>query len=142
MITIDTTMVIQIINILILIVVMNAVLYKPVRTILAKRKEKLAELSNEIDTFKKNAELRQQEINRKLGDARNRAKEELEKAKSAAQASTTETLTAVRQETSADKNSQLEEIHKQFTGAQQQLQDQIDSFAADMATKILGRPVE
>jgi F-type H+-transporting ATPase subunit b len=134
-------MVIQIINILILIVVMNAVLYKPVRTILAKRKEKLAELSNEIDTFKKNAELRQGEINRKLGDARNRAKEELDKAKSTAQASTTETLTAVRQETTADKNSQLEEIQKQFADAQQQLQGQIDSFAAEMASKVLGRPV-
>ena len=141
MITIDTTMVIQIINILILIVVMNAVLYKPVRTILAKRKEKLAELGNEIDTFKKNAELRQEEINRKLGDARNRAKEELEKAKSSAQASTTETLAAVRQETTADKNTQLQEIQKQFADAQQQLKGEIDSFASDMATKILGRAV-
>ena len=141
MITIDTTMVIQIINILILIVVMNAVLYKPVRSILAKRKEKLAELGNEIDTFKKNAELRQEEINRKLGDARNRAKEELEKAKSSAQASTTETLAAVRQETTADKNTQLQVIQKQFADAQQQLKGEIDSFASDMATKILGRAV-
>jgi F-type H+-transporting ATPase subunit b len=141
MITIDATMVIQIINILILIVVMNAVLYKPVRTILAKRKEKLAELSNEIDTFKKNAELRQEEINRKLGDARNRAKEELDKAKSTAQTTSAETLTAVRQDTTANKNTQLEEIKKQFADAQQQLKGQIDSFASDMATKILGRPV-
>lgn len=141
MITIDTTMVIQILNILILIVVLNAVLYKPVRSILAKRKEKLAELSNEIDTFKKNAELRQEEINRKLGDARNRAKEELDKAKSGAQAASAESLAAVRQETTADKNTQLEEIQKQFVDVQQQLQGQIDSFAADMATKILGRPV-
>jgi F-type H+-transporting ATPase subunit b len=141
MITIDATMVIQIINILILIVVMNAVLYKPVRTILAKRKEKLAELSNEIDTFKKNAELRQEEINRKLGDARNRAKEELDKAKSTAQTTSAETLAAVRQDTTANKNTQLEEIKKQFADAQQQLKGQIDSFASDMATKILGRPV-
>jgi F-type H+-transporting ATPase subunit b len=141
MITIDTTMVIQIINILILIVVMNAVLYKPVRTILAKRKEKLAELSNEIDTFKKNTELRQEEINRKLGDARNRAKAELEKAKSAAQATSAETLAAVRQDTTANKNTQLEEIEKQFADAQQQLKGQIDNFASDMATKILGRAV-
>ena len=141
MITIDTTMVIQILNILILIVVLNAVLYKPVRTILAKRKEKLAELSNEIDTFKKNAELRQEEINRKLGDARNRAKEELDKAKSGAQAVSAENLTAVRQETTAEKNTQLEEIQKQFVDVQNQLQGQIDSFASDMAAKILGRAV-
>jgi F-type H+-transporting ATPase subunit b len=141
MITIDETMLIQIINILILIVVLNAVLYKPVRTILAKRKEKLGQLSTEIDTFKKNAELRQEEINRKLNDARSRAKEELEKAKSSAQASSAETLAAVRQETTADKNTQLEEIQQQFADAQQQLKGQIDSFAADMAVKILGRPV-
>lgn len=141
MITIDTTMVIQIINILILIVVLNAVLYKPVRTILAKRKEKLAELSNEIDTFKKNAELRQEEINRKLSDARSRAKEELDKAKSGAQAASAENLTAVRQETTTEKNTQLEEIQKQFVDVQNQLQGQIDSFASDMAAKILGRAV-
>ena len=141
MITIDTTMVIQILNILILIVVLNAVLYKPVRTILAKRKEKLAELSNEIDTFKKNAELRQEEINRKLADARNRAKEELDKAKSGAQAVSAENLTAVRQETTTEKNTQLEEIQKQFVDVQNQLQGQIDSFASDMAAKILGRAV-
>ena len=141
MITIDLTMVIQIVNILVLIVVLNAVLYKPVRTILAQRKEKLAELKDEIDTFKKNTALRQDEINRKLSDARSRAKEELDKAKSAAQASTAESLAAARQETTTDKNTQLEEIQKQFAEAQQQLKGQIDSFASDMATKILGRSV-
>ena len=56
MITIDITVIIQIINILILIVVMNTVLYKPVRATLEKRKEKVDELANAIDTFTKNAE--------------------------------------------------------------------------------------
>jgi F-type H+-transporting ATPase subunit b len=141
MITIDITVVIQIINILILIVVMNAVLYKPVRTVLAKRKEKLAELGSAIDTFKKNAELRKEEINRKLNDARRKAKEEIEKAKREAQAATSESLANVRQEAMANKTSQLEEIQKQFTDAQQQLSGQIDSFASDMAAKILGRSI-
>jgi F-type H+-transporting ATPase subunit b len=141
MITIDITVVIQIINILILIVVLNAVLYKPVRTVLAKRKEKLAELGNAIDTFKKNAELRKEEINRKLNDARSKAKEEIEKAKSAAQSSTAESLAKIRQEANADKTAQLNEIEKQFAGAQQQLSGEIDSFASDMAAKILGRSI-
>ena len=122
MITIDITVIIQIINILILIVVMNAVLYKPVRTVLAKRKEKLSELGNAIDTFKKNAELRKEEINRKLNDARIKAKEEIEEA-------------------TANKTDQLNEIKKQFTDAQQQLSGQIESFASEMAAKILGRSI-
>jgi F-type H+-transporting ATPase subunit b len=141
MITIDITVVIQIINILILIVVMNAVLYKPVRTVLAKRKEQLAELTNSIETFKKNAELRKEEITRKLNDARSKAKEEIEKAKSTAQTATAESLVKVRQEATANKTVQLSEIHKQFTDAQQQLSGQIDSFASDMAAKILGRSI-
>ena len=141
MITIDITVVIQIINILILIVVMNAVLYKPVRTVLAKRKEKLAELGSAIDTFKKNAELRKEEINRKLNDARSKAKEEIEKAKGEAQTATSESLAKVRQEATDSKNSQLSEIEKQFADALQQLSGQIDSFASEMAAKILGRSI-
>jgi len=141
MITIDITVIIQIINILILIIVMNAVLYKPVRTVLAKRKEKIAELSDSIETFKKNAELRKEEISRKLNDARSRAKEEIDKAKGAAQESTAESLAQVRQETMAAKTDQLNEIQKQFADAQQQLSGQIDSFASEMAAKILGRSI-
>lgn len=141
MITIDITVIIQIINILILIVVMNAVLYKPVRTALSKRKEKVAELADSIETFQKNAELRKEEINRKLNDARSKAKEEIDKAKGAAQTSTAESLAQVRQEATASKTSQLDEIQKQFADAQQQLSGQIDSFASEMAAKILGRSI-
>ena len=141
MITIDITVIIQIINILILIVVMNAVLYKPVRATLAKRKEKLDELTDSIETFKKNAELRKEEINRKLNDARSKAKEEIDMAKGAAQASTAESLAQVRQEATASKTNQLNEIQKQFADAQQQLSGQIESFASEMAAKILGRSI-
>ena len=141
MITIDITVIIQIINILLLIVVMNAVLYRPVRTALAKRKEKIAELTTAIETFKKNAELRKEEISRKLNDARSRAKEEIDKAKGVAQASTAESLAQVRQEATDSKNTQLIEIKKQFAEAQQQLSSQIETFASEMAAKILGRSI-
>ena len=141
MITIDITVLIQIINILILIVVMNVVLYKPVRTILAKRKEKLAELGDSIDTFRKNAELRKEEIARKLNEARSRAKEEIEKARGEAQDATAESLAKVRQETLADKTVQFEAIQKDFADARQELAGEIDGFAADVAAKILGRSI-
>ena len=141
MITIDITVLIQIVNILILIVVMNAVLYRPVRTMLAKRKEKINELGTAIETFKKNAELRKEEINRKLNEARRKAKEEIDNAKAAAQASTAESLAKIRQEALADKTAQLGEIQLQVAEARQQLSGQTDSFATEMAAKILGRAI-
>ena len=85
MITIDITMVIQIVNMLVLMVVLNAVLYRPIRTILDERDRRLAELEKEIATFNKNAELRLQEFDTKLNDARRQAKERLDAARGEAQ---------------------------------------------------------
>lgn len=141
MITIDITMVIQIINILVLIGVLNVVLYKPVRTMLAKREEKAASLEKEIATFHKNAGLRQEEIGRKMQGARAKAKEELDGARVGAQTAGAEILGMIREEANAAKADRLAEIQQQFGAAREQLQGQVDGFAAEIAGKILGRAV-
>lgn len=141
MITIDITMVIQIINILVLMGIMNVVLYKPVRTMLQKREEKVSSLHKEIDTFHKNAKLRQEEIDRKIQDARSKAKEKLESARSSAQGTGAEIVAKIREEANAAKMAQLDEIQQQFAGAQKELKGQIDGFASEIAGKILGRSV-
>jgi len=62
MITIDLTMPIQIANMLILIVIMNIVLYRPIRTILAEREKRISGLEKDVDEFNKNAKLRLEEF--------------------------------------------------------------------------------
>ncbi len=139
MIVIDITMIIQIINILILIVIMNAVLYKPVRTILAEREKKIDALGRDIENFHENAKLRQEEIDRKLGEAREKAKTKLDEVRTAAQTAGTEKLTKVRDEVDAAKTEQLAQISTQISGAQKQLTSQVKVFATEIADKILGR---
>ncbi|MCK5341538.1 MAG: ATP synthase F0 subunit B [Desulfobulbaceae bacterium] len=139
MIDIDITMPIQIVNILILIVIMNGVLYKPVRTILEQRVKKLADLDNEVETFDKNAQLRRDEFDTKINDARIKAKEELDAARGSAQSAGNEKLTAIRQEADAAKAEQLTQVRSDVAAAQQELKGQVDSFASEMAGKILGR---
>ena len=141
MITIDITMVIQIINILVLIGVLNVVLYRPVRTMLAKREDRVDSLEKEIETFHKNVELRQEEISKKMQESRSKAKEELESARSSAQLSGNEILAKIREEANAAKALQLSEIEKQFAAARDELKGQVDGFAAEIAGKILGRAV-
>lgn len=141
MITIDLTMPIQIANILILIVIMNAVLYKPIRNILEERQKKIAGLDKDIDTFNKNAKLRLEEFDQKIRDARIKAKAEMEAARGAAQGESNEKLTQVRKEVDAQKADQLAQIRSQAAGAQQELKGQVDSFAGEMASKILGRAI-
>lgn len=141
MIEIDITMVIQIINIVILIVIMNIVLYKPVRTVLAERAQKIASLGNDIKTFDRNAQLRQEEIDRKLAEARVKAKQEQETARSEAQKAGADIVAEIRKEATAAKDEQLAEIRKHVTAAREELKGQVDVFAAEMAGKILGRSI-
>jgi len=141
MITIDLTMPLHIINMLLLIVIMNAVLYRPIRSILLEREKKLSGLAKDIETFEKNSNLRLEEFNRKLAETRSKAKAEFETVKGAAMATSSEELAAVRKEAEAEKASQLGTINGQVSAAQQTLKGQLDTFAAEMANKILGRAV-
>lgn len=139
MITIDQTMLIQIANILILIVIMNAVLYRPIRTILLERRDRLAALRKDVETFNRNAELRVEEFDQKMQGARMKAKTDLDQARAAAKTAGNETLGKVRQQADAEKAEQMANIGKELAAAKQQLQGQITDFANDMAVKIMGR---
>lgn len=139
MITIDLTMLIQIVNMLLLIVVLNAVLYKPIRSIIEERQKKIDGLDEGIDQFKKNAVLRLDEFGQKMKDARIKAKKEYETARSAALAESAEKLAGIRKGVDAEKTGQLAEIEKEFASARSELQGQVSGFAGEMAGKVLGR---
>ena len=141
MITIDMTMPIHIINMLLLIVVMNAVLYRPIRSIILERGKKVDSLEKEIETFEKNSQLQLEEFDKKLSEARGKAKEQMEAAKAEASAASSEKLGGIKKEADAEKATQLGQIGQQFSTAQQELKGQLDGFASDMAGKILGRSV-
>ncbi len=139
MITIDLTMPIHIVNMILLIVVLNAVLYKPIRKILEERKAKIAGLSDDVENFQKNATLRVEEFDQKIKEARTKAKSEYEAARSAATAESNEKLAGIRKGVDEEKAGQLAEIEKQFAAAQTELKGQIDGFANEMASKVMGR---
>jgi F-type H+-transporting ATPase subunit b len=141
MITVDITLLIHIINIIVLIAVMNAVLYRPIRGILLKRKEEVTTLENDISTFEKNALLRVEELEEKLNVARAKAKEQLDSVKRAAQDSSNEKVAAVRKESDDKKAAELDQIQNQYNEAETALKGELSGFANEMAGKILGRAV-
>ena len=141
MITIDLTMPIQILNILIMIGVMNAVLYKPIRTILLEREKRVATLEKDVEDFEENARLRLEEFDNKLNDARGKAKAELDRVRGEAQSAGSEKLAEIRKESDGKKAESLKQIQAEIAKAQTELKGQVDGFASDMAGKILGRAV-
>ena len=142
MITVDITLVIHIINMIVLMVVLNAILYKPVLGILEKRKEKIDSLNNDVGQFEENARHRQAEVDKKMHEASMRAKKALDGARSEAQEAGAEKLAAIREEADGEKEKQLTDLRAQVENARKELQDNAAGFAQDMAAKILGRSLE
>ena len=139
MITIDLTMFIHLGNMLFLIVVLNTVLYRPVRKILAERKAKIADLGNEIETFQANAKSRSEEFDQKFRDARRKAKSEFDSARNEAQESGAAKLLQIKEDSDKVKADQLSKVAADIQAAEQSLKGQLESFATQMAGKVLGR---
>ena len=74
MVTVDITMVIQMINMVVLMFLLNGVLYKPVKKILKERSEKMQGMQNDVAKFEENARLRQEEVDAKMSKASGKAK--------------------------------------------------------------------
>lgn len=139
MITIDMTMPLHIINILLLAVILNIVLYRPILKILEQRREKLSTLNGDIENYEKNRQVRLAEFERKLQEARNKGKGEFDAVRGATQAQSNEKLAAIRSEVESGKVAQLKDIESQFATARKELQGQVEEFARVMAGKVLGR---
>ncbi|MDH4321845.1 MAG: hypothetical protein OEV73_10165, partial [Desulfobulbaceae bacterium] len=67
------------------------------------------------------------------------AKAKFDAARGEAQAVGSEELATVRAESDAAKAEQLKQVASQYDSARQQLQGQVDGFAGEVASKILGR---
>jgi F-type H+-transporting ATPase subunit b len=98
MISIDITMVMHIVNMIVLMVVLNAILYKPILGIIEQRARKIETLDGEVVQFEQRARQRQAELDAKIREASNKAKKALDGARSQAQAVGAEKLAVSRKE--------------------------------------------
>jgi F-type H+-transporting ATPase subunit b len=142
MISIDVTLFMHIVNMVVLMLVLNAILYKPVLGILEKRAQKIESLNGDVTQFEQNARQRQAELDNKMREASNKAKKALDGARAQAQAVGAEKLAVSRKESDGVKEKQLVDIRSQIEVARKELQGNAAGFAQAMAGKILGRSLD
>ena len=142
MISIDVTLFMHIVNMVVLMLVLNAILYKPVLGILEKRAQKIESLNGDVAQFEQNARQRQVELDKKMREASNKAKKALDGARAQAQAVGAEKLAVSRKESDGVKEKQLVDIRSQIEVARKELQGNAAGFAQAMAGKILGRSLD
>ena len=142
MISIDITLLIHIVNMIVLMFVLNAILYKPVLGMLDQRARKMAALNDEVAQYEETARQRQAELEHKMREASSRAKKALDGARSQAQTAGAEKLAVIRKESDSAKAKQLTDLRSQIEVARKELQANAAGFAQAMASKILGRSLD
>ncbi|RPH52873.1 MAG: ATPase [Desulfobacteraceae bacterium] len=141
MINVDKSVFIQIINFLFLIWAMNVVLYKPIRKILLQRKEKIAGLEQSIENFGKNAQEKEDAYASGIKEARAKGQKEKEALLLSAQNEEKQLIEKINKKAQEDLVQMRNKIAKDTESVRSSLQNEVDTFAAAIGQKILGRVI-
>jgi F-type H+-transporting ATPase subunit b len=133
---------IQLINFIVLLVVLNFVLYKPIRGILAKRKEKIAGLNGDITTSTEGAKSKQDELDNLRMEANRQGAQAREELKGEGQAEERKLIDAATAEMEASVAKVRKQVSEEIGKAREELKGEVQAFGRELAQKILGRSIQ
>lgn len=139
MVEINGTIFIQIVNFLVLIFVLNIVLYKPIRSILRQRKEKMQGLETSAQSTGQQAEERNQAYTDGLKEARLKGQKEKEVLMKAAKEEEQAMVSKINAKAQQELATVKEKIAKDTDAVRNALEKEVDAFASAITQKILGR---
>jgi len=141
MISVDFTLFIQMANFILLIFVLNAILYKPIRKILIERKRKIHGYEEGIETLQRDASESEQGFQAKISEARQQGVQEKEALKQTGQEEEKRLIDEINQKAQAELEAVGVQIAKDAEDARRGLEKEIGTFSGTIAEKILGRAV-
>ena len=137
----DGSTFIQIINFVFLIWVLNVLLYKPIRQILAQRKEKIDGLELSIENSDKDAAEKDAAFATGIKEARAKGFKEKEALMQEASDEEKRIIAEINSKAQAELAEVRENIKKETEVARESLKKEVDNFANQIFLKILGRAV-
>jgi F-type H+-transporting ATPase subunit b len=141
MVDIDKSLLLQMVNFLFLLWILNIILYRPIRRILAERKQRIDGFIQDIKRLGQQIEDQKSEIADLTNLARKKGFEEKEALKQEGQKEQERLLAEINAQMEAKISEVKSQIAGDITAARKTLQSQIETFARELATKILGRQV-
>lgn len=141
MININGSLIIQLINFIVLIWALNLVLYRPIRGIIAQRKEKVTGLENGIGRFEQDASDKAGAIQSGLRSSRETGLKEKTALEAQAREEELQLLEKINEKARQDLTEIREKVARETESVRKALQPQVDKFADEISNKILGRAV-
>jgi F-type H+-transporting ATPase subunit b len=130
---------IQMINFLVLLILLNIIVYKPIRGMLKKRKEEIDSSSNLTDELKRNIEKYSTEIEENIDSTRKLGLKERIGLRNNGLAAEKELLQDAYSQVEEALGKAKNEIKEKINSARTSLQNEMESFSHELAEKILGR---
>lgn len=137
----DFTLVVQMVIFLALILILNRLLYKPILSIIDRRKKQLEESENEIKLFNESVDKKVGEYEEKLKQAKTKASEQKKEIIQEGVAQAKNIVDAVRNEIPALAREFQQKMDKEIEKAKSILDGRYKDLSLEIARKILGRPV-
>jgi len=141
MISVDSSLFIQIANFLILIWVLNRVLYGPIRKMLLERKAKISGLEDNIESCAQQVKESNEAYALGIKEARTNGLKEKEKLVQVAEAQEKELIQQINEKAQAELAKIREKVAKDAEAVRKTLLQDVDKFANDIGEKILGRAI-
>ena len=138
----DYTLLVQGVLFLTLVFLLNILLYKPILSIIDRRKKQLEESENEIRLFDENAEKKVAEDEEKLKQAKLKASEAKKEVIQEGANQAKNIIDAVRNEIPVMAREFQQKMDKEVEKAKAVLDGNSRQLSLEIAQKILGRPVQ
>jgi F-type H+-transporting ATPase subunit b len=141
MISVDETLLVQMINFFVFLFLMNMVLFRPIRRVVAQRQERLAKQQEQISGAEAGAARALSEFEEKIQAARAEGRQKVQEFKEGAYGYEKDLLQRTSEEAAQEVQEATDKVRQEIGAAREQLRKQVQKFAAEMAHKILGRSI-
>jgi F-type H+-transporting ATPase subunit b len=136
---IDLAFVFQLINFLVLLAVLNVLLYKPIRKVIAERQGKIADARSRAEGVDQDVQAKMAEYEARLKEMKSGAADERAALIKEAQAEETTILESARKEASETLAAIKSRVAQEAADARVILQEQAKVLSVDICEKVLGR---
>jgi F-type H+-transporting ATPase subunit b len=140
-INVNVTLLIQVINFIVLLLILNAILYKPILGKLREREGQIASDREKADALDKEVVSQEARHQTELAEARKKAAAQKNELVAEAKAKEAEILADARKEAAGIVEDMKNMISKEAEEARSKLREQMTPLAQSVAEKILGRSV-
>jgi F-type H+-transporting ATPase subunit b len=141
MISINLTLFIQMINFFVLLFLMNVLVYRPIRRIVAQRNQLVNEQESSIAQAEAQVAAVVQEFEREIQGARNVGRQKVQELKEVGYNQEKDLLQQAAEKAAKQLQEMREKVRRDIAAARKKLKSQVQSFAGELAQKILGRTI-